>query len=275
MTNQKSLLIADDDPELIQALVHRCEALGLQVQTASDGPETMMLVAEQTPDLLILDITMPTVDGLSVCEQLVRDPKIPPLAVIMLTGSSDERTVQHCQSLGAYYVLKDSRTWAKLEPIISGLLGLETGPDGGAGRTPGAVAEPDRAPKVLVVDDDPAITEAICIRLEACGFETLRASNGMQGFWLTIKDGPDAIVTDYMMPEGSGERFLARLKESAATKDIPVIVLTGRNFNGGVDHGLRRDLVVRMGAAALFTKPYEFQDLLAELGRHIAIPASG
>lgn len=267
MTDQKSVLITDDDPELARALAARCASLGLEVRTAFDGLETMTLVATQPPDLLILDITMPTVDGLRVCEKLVQDPTIPPFTVIMLTGSSDEETIEHCRSLGAHYVLKDAQTWAKLEPIISGILEL----DGGSN---GAAAPPNPAPKVLVVDDDPQVTEALCIRLQASGFDTLRASNGMQGFWLTVKDGPDAIITDYTMPEGSGERFLARLKESAATKNIPVIVLTGRNFNGGTDHGLRRDLVVRMGAVALFTKPCEFQDLLTELGRHLAIPAA-
>lgn len=275
MSNQKSLLITDDDPELAQALARRCEALGLQVRTALDGLETMMLVTEQPPDLLILDISMPTVDGLRVCEKLVQDPSIPPIAVIMLTGSSDEETIERCRSLGAHYVLKDTQTWAKLEPIISSILDLETGPDGAASPTPaGANQQQDQVSKVLVVDDDPQLTEALCIRLQACGLDTLRASNGMQGFWLTIKNRPNAIITDYMMPEGSGERFIARLKESAATENIPVIVLTGRNFDGGMDHGLWRDLVVRLGAAALFTKPCEFEDLLAELKRHIAIPAS-
>lgn len=279
MADQKTILITDDDPAFVEALARRCGNLGLQARTASDGLEAMVQVAKQPPDLLILDVNMPAVDGLSVCEKLIQDPRIPPLAVIMLTGSSDERTIRRCRSLGAHYVLKDMRTWSKLEPIICSILELDTGSDGTACRTPvagaaDAEAPAVRAPKVLVVDDDRDIVKALCIRLRACGLDVLRASNGMQGYWRTIKNRPDAIITDYMMPEGSGERFLTRLKENAATKNIPVIVLTGRKFAGRADHALRRDVVGRMGAAALFTKPYEFQELLVELRRHIVIPAA-
>lgn len=263
MSNQKTVLITDDDPAFVQALARRCEGLNLQVQTASDGLETMMLVAKQPPDLLIIDVHMPAVDGLSVCEKLIEDPSIPPIALIMLTGASDRATIQRCQSLGAHYIHKDLEIWPNLSKIISSILDQEA---------PAAEEATAQVPTVLIVDDDPQIVKAVSVRLRACGFDVLRASNGMQGYWRTIKNMPDAIITDYMMPEGSGERFLMRLKENASTKHIPVIVLTGRKYGGRTDHALQREVVGRMGAAALVTKPYDFKDLLNELKRYIVIP---
>lgn len=278
MADKKTVLITDDDPAFVQALARRCGGLGLQVRTAGDGLETMVMVAKQPPDLLILDVDMPSVEGLTVAEKLIEDPRIPPLPVIIVTGQSDEHTIQRCKSLGAHYVLKDTQTWPKLEPMIRATLGLGKNssrtPRAASTADPRAEGDPSRpdAPTILVVDDDRDVTKAISIRLKARGFDVLRASNGMQGYWRAVKNLPDAIVTDYTMPEGSGERFLVRLKENVVTKGIPVIVLTGKKFQGRADLALKRELVGRLGATAFLSKPLDFDELLGELSRQIRMP---
>lgn len=278
MADKKTVLITDDDAAFVQALTRRCEGLGLQVETARDGLEAMVMVAKRPPDLLILDLDMPSVDGLTVAEKLVEDPRIPPFPVIIVTGRSDAHSIQRCKTLGSHYVFKDTRTWPKLEPMIGAIMGLGGSPSGtaraasvGDPQTDREASPPD-APTILVVDDDREITKAISIRLKARGFDVLRASNGMQGYWRAIKNLPDAVITDYTMPEGSGERFLVRLKENAATKRIPVIVLTGKKFQGRADLALKREVVGRLGAVAFLAKPFDFDELLDELNRHIKMP---
>lgn len=278
MADKKSVLITDDDSAFVQALARRCAGLGLHVRTANDGLDTLVMVAKQPPDLLILDVDMPCVDGLTVAEKLIEDPRIPPLPVIVVTGQSDEQTLQRCKSLGAHYVFKDTQTWPKLEPMIGAIMDLGRGTPGQARAASAGGSQSDQGtshtdgPTILVVDDDREITKAISIRLKARGFDVLRASNGMQGYWRTIKNLPDAIITDYTMPEGSGERFLIRLKENVVTKGIPVIVLTGKKFEGRADLALKREVVGRMGAVAYFSKPLDFNALLDELNRHIRMP---
>lgn len=278
MPDKKAVLITDDDPAFVQALARRCAGLGLHVRTANDGLETMVMVAKQPPDLLILDVDMPCVDGLTVAERLIDDPRIPPLPVIVVTGRSDEQTMQRCKSLGAHFVLKDTQTWPKLEPMIGAILGLGQSMSGTARVASVGNPQTDQealpldGPTILVVDDDREITKAISIRLKARGFDVLRASNGMQGYWRAIKNLPDAIITDYSMPEGSGERFLVRLKENVVTKGIPVIVLTGQRFEGRADLALKREVLGRMGAVAYLSKPLDFDELLGELNRHIRMP---
>ena len=78
------------------------------------------------------------------------------------------------------------------------------------------------------------------------------------------------IVSDYTMPEGYGNWLLRRLKENSATKDVPVIMMTGRTLDGKPDHPLERTLL-RLGATAYLFKPLDFNALLAELKRHIVL----
>ncbi|MBI3464624.1 MAG: response regulator [Planctomycetes bacterium] len=123
------------------------------------------------------------------------------------------------------------------------------------------------------MDDDPGISKALGIRLRAYGVEVDRAFNGMQGYWMALKRRPDVIVADYMMPEGQGNYLLERLKNHPLTKNIPVIVLTGRTVEGRKDGAIER-LMLDLGAVRLLTKPVDFEVLLAELRRFIELPAA-
>src|SRR5690348_5010630 len=96
----KTVLLADDDPAFVHELEIRCKNLGLEVTIANDGLRALLKVSKEKPDLLILDLKLPDVDGFRVCERLA-DPKFPALPVIILTGNSDEATVARCESLGA------------------------------------------------------------------------------------------------------------------------------------------------------------------------------
>jgi CheY-like chemotaxis protein len=127
-------------------------------------------------------------------------------------------------------------------------------------------------PKILVVDDDPNITRALWRRFRAVGIETIRSHHAMEGMFLAIKEQPDVIITDYKMPEMSGDRLLMKLKYIEETKDIPVIVLTGVTIEGKQDLALKREMLGRGGAVSYFNKPLDFDALLDELRRHIVLP---
>lgn len=201
----KRILIADDDSALTTALRLRCRSMGFEVETVSTGIAVITYVQSNSPDLLILDVAMPAGDGLSVCEMLSGDGNIDPIPVIMLTGRSDSETIRHCQSLGAHYVMKGPDAWAKLRPIIESLLGRETISDPVAQAKHGSedpLSDPPQPPTVLAVDDDPDISQALRLRLCAHGVNVLRAFNGMQGYWMALKESPDVIITDFKMPEG-------------------------------------------------------------------------
>jgi CheY-like chemotaxis protein len=133
-----------------------------------------------------------------------------------------------------------------------------------------SIAPPAR-PKILVVDDDPHIATAIKVKLEPFGLEILEAFNGIQGFKAACREQPDVIISDYEMPRGSADYLVTRLKETPKTQDIPVLILTGRKFDGGKDYALEREMLGRHGAVSYLSKPIDWDALVTELGRHISI----
>ena len=123
-----------------------------------------------------------------------------------------------------------------------------------------------RRPKLLYIDDDPDVSKAMKIRLERYGIDVIRAFNGMQGFWTGIDVHPDVIITDMSMPDGEGNYIYGRFQQNPTTKNIPVIVVSGRT-----NAGLKREMM-SLGVTAYFEKPIVFEELLAELRHHIAVP---
>ena len=115
------------------------------------------------------------------------------------------------------------------------------------------------AQTVLVVDDDPIMHRVLKLYLERNGYEMISANNGREAIELAGRELPRLIVLDVRMPEMGGLATLRQLKEAAATKAIPVIVVT-----------VHSDRLTRMeaeasGAAAFLAKPFRPAQLLAEI----------
>jgi len=117
----KSVVIVDDDIIVSDYLALRCRNLGLTVERAGDGLRAVRKIAQVTPDLVILDLNLPVIEGFRVVERLA-DPEFPPVPIIVLTGRSDEDSKQRCRDLKVRYVHKSTDTWSDLEPLILQLL---------------------------------------------------------------------------------------------------------------------------------------------------------
>lgn len=275
-TNRK-VLIADDDPAVVRALSVRCKKLGLEVETAENGLQAILKASRNPPRLLILDINMPEADGFRVCEWLL-DPQRPPVDVVMLTGRNDSDTLARCDSLGAFYVPKNHDTWDTIKSIIGEILDIDetalekATPPRHFGREDTMVRE--KRNKVLIVEDDADLAEALARRLKKCGAETMIASNGVEAYRMALKELPDAIIADYVMPEGGGHYLLWRLKSTESTKHIPIIMITGQTFEAGTEHSMGRETMGRSGAVKFFRKPLDTDALFRELSQHCAIQYS-
>jgi len=84
--------------------------------------------------------------------------------------------------------------------------------------------------KVLVVDDEIHIVHVVAIKLRNNGYEVITAANGAEAFELVCSDKPDIVVTDFQMPVMTGLELVKKIRQNQQTKDIPVILLTARNF---------------------------------------------
>ena len=120
-------------------------------------------------------------------------------------------------------------------------------------------------PKILCIDDDPAITKSIELRLNIYDLDILTATCGMHGFTIAMEKKPDVIITDLRMPYGDGETLLQFLKRETTTCRIPIIVLTGLKME---------DIPVpllHMNDVKYFRKPVRFELLLDELCQYIPL----
>jgi DNA-binding response OmpR family regulator len=86
MTEQKLVLVVDDDPDLVEAVSIELEKKNFRVAKAYDGEEAWEKIKEDRPDLIILDVMMPRKNGYTVCDEIKKDPKYQDIVVILLTA---------------------------------------------------------------------------------------------------------------------------------------------------------------------------------------------
>jgi two-component system, OmpR family, response regulator len=119
-------------------------------------------------------------------------------------------------------------------------------------------------PLVLVADDDAEVRDFVCEVLRGAGFVTETASDGDEVAEQARRAAPRLIILDVMMPRMDGYTTLTRLRGHPATRDIPVIVLTGQA------EPVYRTLSAGVGAVAHLTKPFSPEELTRTVRRVIA-----
>jgi len=97
----KKILLVDDEPEFVSMLQMRLEANRYDVVTANDGREGLQKIAEENPDLVLLDVMMPGMDGFEVLEKLRKSPSTKYLPVVLLTARGESSSIFKGQELGA------------------------------------------------------------------------------------------------------------------------------------------------------------------------------
>src|ERR1700712_5639355 len=90
--NAKKILIADDEPDILEIVGYNLSREGYQVSTAKDGDDALVKAKSVKPDLIILDIMMPKKNGVQVCEILRSQPAFKQTLIIFLTALSDENS---------------------------------------------------------------------------------------------------------------------------------------------------------------------------------------
>jgi len=110
--------------------------------------------------------------------------------------------------------------------------------------------------KIMIVDDDPDLRQALRLRLRANHYDTVNAGDGYTAIAQAYKEQPDLIILDLGLPAGDGFVVLDRLQKDDKLSAIPVIVLTARDPQSSEQRALR------VGAVAFFQKPADNTELL-------------
>jgi two-component system alkaline phosphatase synthesis response regulator PhoP len=92
MAEKKKVLLVDDDPDFVEAIKVIVENGGYDVKVAYDGAEGLEAVAKEKPDLIVLDVMMPVMNGHETCARLKADPATAKIPIILLTAVADRVT---------------------------------------------------------------------------------------------------------------------------------------------------------------------------------------
>jgi two-component system phosphate regulon response regulator PhoB len=100
MANEK-ILIVDDEEDVLELVRYNLDRSGYQIETATSGEDALSKARKSLPDLIILDLMLPGMDGLEVCKKLKNDVKTEQVPIVMLTAKGDESDIVTGLELGA------------------------------------------------------------------------------------------------------------------------------------------------------------------------------
>ena len=118
----RTVLVADDDPDILGMLVLRLEQAGHRVLAVPDGPTALAEVRRVAPDLAVLDVAMPGLSGLDVCRVLHEDPATAAIPVVLLTARAEDGDVEAGWAAGAADYIVKPPSLADLVTRIDALL---------------------------------------------------------------------------------------------------------------------------------------------------------
>ena len=239
---KRKVLIIDDEPDIREIVRIYLSDEGYDVIETDNGHDGILKAQELKPDLIVLDIMMPGINGFEVAKHLKDDPNTQDIPIIILSVLAHDS--QYRQGI-MDYISKPFRQ----EELVNTIHKIFSNADGkNVKRT------------VLVVDDDPDIVDVISLCLKDNNLQPEKAYNGNEALDFVKRKRIDLILLDINMPGMNGFEVIKHLKEDKDTCDIPIVVLTGTYISeDDKKHGLT------LGVAKYLTKPFSADDLVKEI----------
>ena len=255
------ILFINDDPDFSEANRLILEQAGYEVLLAQDGKTGLDKAKKLGPDLIILDVILPDVNGYSICRELKDDPNYSAIPIVLLTaiGAKPDSYAEHIASQHKADAFFDKSVQPqKLLNKVNELL---------ASVKP-AVKEERANPKILLVDDDVDFLDATKQILMAHHYEVITAKDGEEGIAKAKYDNPDLILLDVIMPGKDGYTVCYELRKIAQTRPIPIIMLTaiGQQLSKP-DYGV--EIAIDHLADDYIDKPVDTQTLLKKIEKHL------
>lgn len=241
--NHIKVLVIDDNQVVLDVTAAGLEAEGFTVDTALDGNTGLAKSSEMKPDLVLLDVKLPDIDGFQVCKELRSRPATQATPVIMMTG---DRTVDIDKgfAVGADDCIIKPIDLAYLSARIIKLV--------------------KKKQKILLVDDDRQICDMLADVLGKQDFDVEVHYDGRNILDVVRKAHPDIIFLDVSLPVGpDGLEMCMQIKNNPETKHIPVIMLTANESVDSVEK------CFNFGAEDYIFKPFKIPDLLLKLRKYL------
>lgn len=230
--NSIKILIVEDEKPLVEVLMTKLKGEGFLVESAEDGEVGISMINSWKPDLILLDIIMPKMDGYDVLEKLNEDKNQTPVIVISNSGQMVE--IEKTKKLGAvdHLIKTEFSPEDVLEKINFYLNNKDRDGKPKVQKTVLAAKEDTTAKKVgvrvLLVEDDTFLREICSKKLTKEGYTVYEAVDGQQALDGIIDIKPDIVLLDIILPAIDGFQILSQVRANQDTSisGIPIIMLS-------------------------------------------------
>jgi signal transduction histidine kinase/DNA-binding response OmpR family regulator/HAMP domain-containing protein len=275
----EKIVIVDDDEMEFEKFKNEFKNEKVRIDYIADSELAFSKILEVQPDLIILDLLMPDIDGISLSHKLKSHKETRHIPVIISTAkdlSDEEKNALNniveeitIKSKGhPLDVLKVVRDRIKMHEDTLNRVAPAVFPEDEPDETEDKTFETDQSQKenrgyVLIVDDDPDTLFTISEIVESCNCKTFVANSGKECLKILRDEKPDIILLDIMMPDMDGFQTLKRIRENEDLKDIPVFAVTAKAMTGD------KEIILKHGFNDYIPKPADPVTLAFKIEREL------
>jgi len=219
MNSRPNILLIDDDPSVLLTVGDRLRIEGYEIVTAASGEEGLQVLRSVTPDLIILDISMPGMTGLAFLKKISMPDGRPRYPVLIFTARSNMEQFFTETSVDGFLAKTSdpSNLLSEIQRILDK-----------ARRANRAESEGKRSRRrLLILEDEPQLSARLRSFFHAAGYEVISIPDGSSLLDEAYAKKPDAVLIKEILANTKGHALAAVLSDSPAARDIPVIVYDG------------------------------------------------
>jgi PAS domain S-box-containing protein len=221
-----TVLVCEDDAGTRAVITELLAAQGYRVIGAASGEEALALATEHPPAAVLMDLTLPGMDGWTTVAALRARPRTRDVPVLIVSGKARGRAPI------------DVQAWLTKPLDVSALLS----------NLDQAVAGEASRPRVLVVEDDPALAQVLSMLFAEHGVNAVHASTARGALRLSREVAPDLLLLDLLLPDADGFALVDWLREDPGLSGVPLVVYSALELDD------KEKSRLRLGPSEFFTK---------------------
>lgn len=269
------VLVVDDILPNVKLLEAKLSTEYYEVLTATSGAEALKKIATDNPDIVLLDVMMPGMDGFEVCSIIKRNPETAHIPVVMVTALTDAQDKVRGLEAGADDFLSKPINDTALMARVRSLVRLKMALDewrlrenaahqfGAVTESPSVMTEPVEGARVLVIEDKEYERTKISETLMRDHNIVMSATTGAKGMELISKYEFDIIMVSLNLENEDGLRLCSHLKSNERSRSVPIVMIAEPDDMIYVAHGLE------IGAHDYIMRPLDKNELLARVRTQI------